>query len=480
MSITFAEIPDSGLRLPDVYVELNDKLASHGLPQTNDKVVLLGQMTSAGTATAGVLKQITSSEDAATAFGRGSILARMAAAALAANPYMAALYALPLADHGSGVAATGSIEVAAASGQAAGTLKLSIAGVLVRVPILATDDDEDIAAAIIAAIALQPDLPVSAAVNGVDAAQVDLTALNDGTLGNSISVSAEDYDGVTLTITAMASGATNPDIQTALDAIFPADVTLIVSAWSDATSLDDLAEHLDSRSDGIEQRPAFGVAMFDGTVSAATTLATGRNAKRLTLAHIEATPSWEPEVAAAYAAIIAGEEDLARPLNSLVLSGVVAPDAADRLTRAEKEVLLANGVTVLDVNADEEVCVRRSISTYTADADGGEDYTLLDIQTLRVADWLRAALRQRFKDKFARFKVAALAHTENTTDPNKIRAEMLDVLYAAEEQLDYLQSVEDLKDFVTVELADGGRVNITIPASVVPGLHIGAIRVDLY
>ena len=230
----------------------------------------------------------------------------------------------------------------------------------------------------------------------------------------------------------------------------------------------------------MEQRGAVGVTAKDDTISALTTITTGQNHPRISYAGLEGTKTWAPEIAAAYAAAIAGEPDLARPLNDVVLTGIYPPLDATRYTRSELTTLLANGVAPLIVNANEDVTICRSIATYYQDDDGQADDTLLDLQTIRVLDFVRKSVKQRFSDRFSQVKIAAVAHTENTTDTSKIKVEILDVLMALE-GVDYIENVDDNKDDVNVErnANNTSRVDCKIPSDVVNGLHVLAARIDL-
>lgn len=476
MSIRFADVPTT-LRKPGSYMELNTSQAVQGVSSTDDIVMLIGQRRSGGTVSARVLTRLLGADDAKDYFGQGSQIHRMALAAFGANPYIGKLYALALDDAGGAVAATGSLAIAASS-LTAGVLTVWVGGDSFELDIAATDTANDIAGLIEDEIDARPDLPVTASVS---TNTVTITARNGGTLGNAIDLdTAYTGTGLTVTKTAMASGATDPTFQNALDDIFAANVTIIVTPYNTATPLGLLVDHLDERSDGVEQRGAVGVAAIDDTVGNATTLCTGLNSGRLTVLNLPGTLTWTPELASAYAAVLAGETDLARPLNGLELKGVHPPDMSDRLLRTEFEALLENGCAVAEVSPMEAVRLVRSVSTRTTNDEGGADYGLADIQTIRVLDELRRALKERVRSKFARVKIADQAHTESTTDPTLIKMELIDVLKSYE-AIDYVEGVDDSTDAVVVERngSDPTRVDCVVPVNVTNGLHILAARIDL-
>lgn len=476
MTIRFNDLP-AEITVPGSYVEINTKVAATGLPATDDVVCLLGQKTSSGTATVETLQTIRSADEAGELFGLGSMLHRMALAALLANPYMSSLKAVALADVGGGVAASGTLTIVVTTVEA-GTLKVRIGADWISVAVAEGDSANTIAAALEAALDDEPNLPVTASVAS---AVVTLAAKNKGTLGNGIDLDWEySTSGVSVTVVAMASGATDVDVQDALDVILQSNVTVLVSAYADATNLGALSDHLVERSDGVNQRGAIGVAALDATVSTAVTRAATVNDGRITLALCEGSPSWTPEIAAAYGAAIAGEADLALPLNQVVLDGIAPPEESDRFIRSEKETLIKGGVTPLEVNADEEVRIVRSVSTKVTDSNGGAYKHLRDIQVIRVLDYTRLAVKAEVDTHFAQVKLAAVAHTATATDPGKIRAVIINTLKALE-GIDYLQNVDDNLDAVVVELNanDPTRVDAVIPGDVVRGLHVKAFRINL-
>lgn len=239
------------------------------------------------------------------------------------------------------------------------------------------------------------------------------------------------------------------------------------------TALTTLRTHLDSRSDSIEQRGAVGVFASRGTLSAATTLSGQLNAGRLVQALLPGTASLSYQLAAAFAAVVAFEEDPARPLNNLSLPGIAAPSIANRLSRTEQEVCLANGVTPLQVGPGEQVQIVRAVTTYTTNQAGSPDIALLDLTTIRTFDYCRKAWRERILLRFPRDK-------RTPEIRRQIRSELLDVAIKLEE-LGIIENVEANKDSFIVEddSQDPNRVNARIPMDVVNGLHVFAGRIDL-
>jgi phage tail sheath gpL-like len=414
--------------------------------------------------------RVFSDDEAAVYFGYGSMVHLMARAAINAYAYLD--LSICAVDDASGgpVAASGTVTIAGTA-TASGSVTLYIGNVDIEVGIESGDTAAEIATALNLEIAKYADLPLTAKVA---AGVITVTAKNKGTIGNQINLSAENTAlGVTATVVAMASGTVDPDIGDALTAIYPEDYTIIVCPFNDATTLGDLVDHLDSVSGPLEQRGAVGVFATTGTLAAATTLAGQINSGRVIGPFLRGTRSISYEVASAFAGVMASEEDPARPLNTLELKKIHAPAIADRLSRTEQESLLYNGVTPLEVGPGEKVQIVRAITTYIHNPEGVDDISLLDVTTIRTLDYVRAACRTRIVLRFPREKLS-------TKTPDKVRAELMDVLKSLE-ALEIVEEVDANADGLIVErdLQDPNRLDAKIPVDVVNGLHVFAGRIDL-
>jgi len=467
-NISFDNIPGS-IRKPGKYFEFNTKLAVRTLPQNRQEVLIVAQRLAAGSVAAETPVVAFSDVEAAEYCGYGSQVHLMARAMIKANPYVA-LTLVSVDDNGAGVAAAGTIQINI-DAVAAGTIRQYIGNDYIEIAVASGDLKADIAAALKAAIDGKPDLPVTAAVV---TDTITLTAKNKGVVGNDIPLSLIAANNcVTATITAMAGGSGDPDISSALSAVFGKQYHKIVVPYGDSTTLTALRDHIDTISGPMEQRPGVGVYAVTGALASATTLAGTINSGRLLGAYLRNTRSLPLEVAGAMAGVMAFEEDPARPLNTLELKGIHAPDISDRLSRTEQESCLYNGVTPLEVGPGETVRVVRAISTYTKDAQGIDDVSLLDITTITTLDYVRKACRERVALRFPREKLSSRT-------PAKVRSELLDVLIKLEE-LEIVEAVMDNIDGLVVErdLQDVNRLDAKIPTDVVNGLHVFAGRIDL-
>lgn len=457
-NISFDQIPAS-IRKPGKYFEFNTTNAVRTLAANSQKMLIIAQKAEDSDAPL-VPVQIYDDATAGALFGYGSQAQLMVQAA------------------GGKLELTGT-----ATG--AGVVSLTIADTSVAVAAASQDTAQNVLDELAAALNAEQSLPVSATVvtpedpdgEGGQVAPppyLTLTAKNKGTTGNKITLSAScTAPGLTATVTKMSGGQKDPDITEALAAVFGADYTLYCLPWAVQEQLTALREHLDKVSGPLEQRRATAWLGSTDTLSLCTTLAGQLNSGRISLACLPGSPSLPETLSAAYCAVAASEEDPARPLNTLVLTGVAVPPESFRLSRTEQEVALKNGVTPLEVGPGEVVQIVRAISTYTRNAAGATDISLLDMTTIRTLDYVARTVKERIDLRFPREKLS-------TRTPPKVRSEVLDVLRQLE-QLEIVEEVEANAAGVICErdLQDPNRLDCRIPSDVVNGLHVFAGVIDL-
>ncbi|HEX2955727.1 MAG TPA: hypothetical protein VHO70_02780, partial [Chitinispirillaceae bacterium] len=206
----------SSIRKPGSYTIIDDSGANNALPSTRQEMVIVAQRLATGTVAKNISKTIANSEQAATYWGAGSIMHRMAMAAFRQNPYLV-LTGCAVDDNAAGVAATATITFAGAA-TGAGSASLLIGNDPISIAILAAMTPAQAATALAAEINKYVNLPVTASAN---AAVVTLTAKNKGTVGNLIgkyNATSSKYEpsisinaaGLTATVTGFTGGATDP------------------------------------------------------------------------------------------------------------------------------------------------------------------------------------------------------------------------------------------------------------------------------
>jgi phage tail sheath gpL-like len=246
----------------------------------------------------------------------------MVRAAIKANPYLD-LTVCALADSTSAPAKR--VETLTLTGPAtsSGVITPYIGNVRIQMGIASGDAAIAIATALVAELAKYPDLPFTAA-QGTEANthEVIFTAKNAGTVPNQIDFAAEIKSvGVTGTFAQTTAGSVDPDIDDALAAVFGEQYHIVATPFIDQASLEALRDHLDNISGPMEQRPGVGIYGYDGALGSCTTLSALVNSGRIVCAYFRGTKSPAYEIAA----VMAYEEDPARPLNTLELKGIAAP-----------------------------------------------------------------------------------------------------------------------------------------------------------
>lgn len=484
--VSFNQIPVQN-RVPFAFVEFDNSRASQGASIQPWKILVLGQKLSAGTATALVPVQVSSEAQAKTLFGTGSMLARMFKFLLANNSVIE-MWAVPQVDEGSGVAATGKLTVTGPA-TAAGTLALYIGGQVVNVAVAASDTADDVADAIVTAINADSSLPVTAAVDGTDANEANLTARHKGVAGNYIDVRLNYYDettptGISVAITAMSGGTTNPSVTAALDAIGDDRYNAIVLPWTDAANLTAIESELADRWGPLTQNDGHAYAAFSGSSADAATLGNSRNSPHVSIAHSYKVPNPPWEVAAALVGQVANSAsiDPARPVQTLVLSGILAPKITERLTQTERNNLLYDGISTLRVGDGGEVRIERVITTYKTNGVGADDPSYLDVETINTLSYLRYDFRTYFLTKYPRHKLASdgtrFAIGQAILTPNLARAECI-TKFRQWEELGLVEGIDQFKEDLIVErnAQDPNRLDIYLPPDLVNQFRVLAAQI---
>lgn len=260
---------------------INITPATQTISNEPQKVLFVGQMIS-GTGTAGELvTNIGNSGEEDAIFGARSMIAQMIRQARTINK-VTQFDAIGLADDGSAVDATGSIAFSGTA-TATGTLTVSVgskANYSVDVAITSGDTATEIGDTLETAFALLTNAPVT----GTNAAgTVTFTAANGGTLGNDYGIKVEgSVAGVSTTLTAFSSGATDPSLTGLFDVIEDERYQTVVYQSNLTTST--LTTELDARFN-VNNDILDGVGLIANTDSLSNLLTAGnaQNSKSLTI-----------------------------------------------------------------------------------------------------------------------------------------------------------------------------------------------------
>lgn len=486
MTIPFKQIP-ANIRVPLFYAEVDNSRANTG--SINQRALIIGQITSSGTATPNVPVICEGVADAATKGGPGSVLHLMVDA-YRQNDTFGEVWLLPLADDGAAVAATGTIQITSAA-TAAGVLSLYIAGVRISQAVTSTQTPAQVATALAATINATANLPVTATVS---TDTVTLTAINKGPTGNEIDIRV-NYGGtaagevmptgMAVTITAMASGATPPSLTTAFANLGDQPFDFIVMPYTDSTSLNAVKSLLDDitgRWSWSRQVYGHAFAAARGTLGALTTLGTARNDQHATIMGFNnsPTPAWIWAAGMAGASAVSLRADPALPLQTVVIKGVLAPPLASRFQLSERNTLLFDGISTFTVADDGTVAIENLITTYQKNGFSQPDNSYLEVETLFTLAFVLRELRTLVTSKYARVKLAAdgtrFAPGSAIVTPKIIKADLI-AKYRELEYRGLVQQGDVFKENIIVQKnpTDPNRVDVLYPAILINQLRIFAL-----
>jgi len=492
MAISFSNIPTT-IRTPGAYVEVDNSRALQGLIQNPHKVLILGQkLAVGGTAVVETLKAITNDNLADGYFGNGSILARMCKTFKENNPNTE-LYAMALSADG-GVAASMHMDVsnameAPAGCSGVGTFYLMINGTEFKYAIASGQSASGIVAGLKALINLDSTLPVVAEQNNlVGESALHLSAVCSGTVGNYLDVRMNYYEGQSanesifsrvsaiISMISMLGGTTDPDLGDAWAVIDDEQFHYIIQPYTDAPNLTEIEAELEDRFGPLIDMQGHGFTAVRGTLASCTTLGNGRNSPHNTIVGAYDSPTAPEEWAAAIGAVAAWNlnNDPARPLQFLKLKDVLAPPIENRFTRAERDIVLYDGIATWITDTSSNVLIERCITTYQKNSAGNPDPSYLDIQTLATLSEIRYQYKVRMENRFItpRFKLAddtfPVQPGSKIVTPKTIKAETI----ALFTDLRNVGLIENLEEFVTniiVErnATDRNRVDVLLPPDLI-------------
>ncbi len=483
--MALGSIPDD-VRCPLVYIEIDNSQALSGAPAQSRKVIVIGHQSAAGAATALTQNRITSDGTAEKLYGKGSMLAEMLKAHRKANSYTET-WAMGLADLTAGAAAKASLTVVGTA-TAAGTLALLINGVSVQVGVNVGDDKDAVANAIIAAIAKYPATQVTASLKTAATDCVELTANWKGVSGNSMDIRLNYYpgeqipSGISVTATAFSGGTGTPDMTAVVAALGDDWYTDIEFGFNDTQSLNTLRDELIVRWGPLKMIEAQLWSAYRGTHAESGTFGDARNDWLISCmsTNIAPQPHWlwaasYGGIASYYLAI-----DPARPLQTLVMPGILPPSKEVRWDMQERNLLLHDGMATHFVDAGGNVCIEREITMYRVNQFGDSDTSYLDVQSPATLGRIRYIIKNRFSNRYPRHKLAGddvldlLDPGQPVMTPKIARAELLDIALT---ELVPAGLVEDFDDYkatldVYIDSKDKNRLNFIVHPNLVNQLRV--------
>lgn len=488
MTVPFNNIPQQ-LRVPLFYAEMDNSQAN-GSASGIRRALAIGQKVATGTALPNVPYIVSSVAQAMALFGRGSMLARMVKA-YRDNDSFGELWCIAAIDAVAGAVAAGTVTVVGTA-TATGTLILYIGAQRVQVPVLLNDTAAIVAASIVTAVTAAVDLPVTAAAA---AGVVTLTAKWKGATGNDItlvdsfagSAGGETLPpGLTLTYAAtLAGGTTNPVLTPVITAMGDDEYDFIFHPYTDSTSLDAFAAELnDTTGRWSWSRQIYGhcYTAQRGTLGALVTAGGLRNDQHHTIAAIDVDcPEPSYEYAAAYAArnAVFINADPARPTQTGVLTGMLAPRAGKKFLFNERASLLTYGIATSYVTVG-TLRVERAVTTYNKNTFGQPDVSYLDSETLHLSAYVLRRLKNSITSKYSRHKLASdgtrFAAGAAIVTPAVIRGELI-AEYKKMEYDGYVENADLFAANLIVErpASDPNRLDVLFPPDYINQLRVFAV-----
>ncbi len=447
------------VKLPEVTSSLLSAAVKAAI--TPQKILFVGQMTSAGTAVDGALNEnILNDNSWDTLFGADSMLATMIRAARKVNA--ATQFDAIALDDAAGTAATSTLAITGGATED-GTLTVYVGSKknnAYTIAVTNLDTPTIIADAIVAAITADTTCPMNA---GNTAGIITLTAVNLGTVGNTIGVAVEGtVGGVSVAVTLPASGATDPSLTAVFDVVGTNRYQSVV--WPYSTNLAVLTDFLDSRFN-VDNNILDGVGFVSITDTLANHLVTLAaensqslciNVDKLQTALSEYKGPAVLEVPVVKAAQFAAIRGLRLTEGASIGSFVITRSARDAFggpalaskpyfntpfpdlelintnmgwTDTETSQLKAAGGWVLGNNrAGNEVIAGEVVTTYKTDAAGNPDPTFTFLNYVDTASNIREYFVNNYRSKYAQFRLTsgALIRGRDSANANSLAA------YAAE------------------------------------------------
>ncbi|WP_181297028.1 phage tail sheath subtilisin-like domain-containing protein [Pseudomonas sp. Q2-TVG4-2] len=483
-NVSFNEIPDN-IRVPGIYIEIDPSKAAGGGAIMERRLLLVGQRLANGDVSALIATRLGSQagDQAAKAFGQGSMLHGMAAAARKADDYVD-IWAIALDDDAAGVAAAGTVTFTGTP-TLTGILALYIGGAQVRIAVVAGETVATLATRLADTINANGDLPVTAsAALGV----VTLTCRWKGETGNDLDVRANYYGeqtpaGLTVAIAAMSGGAANPSIVSVIDAIAGTQYYSIVCPYLDGPNLVALEEEMTDRFGPMEPLTGHVFNAKVGNHAALTTWGNSRNSPHISTfgMYDMPTPPWVVAAVWATVAESSGANDPARPFRSLPLPGVLPPPEKSRFTRPERNLALFDGISTFTVDQGGQVLIETIITNYQSNSFGLPDISLLRLETKWTVDLVRFRFNAAVARDYPRHKLGDVAVPGQAyATPTTVRATLIAeaIKLATEDGL-----IEDVAGFkrdllIKRSTQNPNRMNAVLPPNLVNQFDIFAAAVQ--
>jgi len=392
-------------KVPGVYLQTIFGIGGATFSSIPQYLLVAGFVSADSTITADTeVEDIFTEDDAAELAGPGSQLDLMLRAALSVPGIRIKAIGIGI----SGLTAATATITFGGTWTTGGEWRGRLAGVPLTLGVLATDDVQDVAENLAAYINARDTLPAAAttASGGGGTWVLTLTMKSPGAWGNDVLLWQDDSDlpsGATSAIAGGAAvgngakrfstGAGAGDVTNALATLTSSEQRYfrIAASSNDSTNLEAWRDYLDTKAGPLVGMTEHIVFAGNGTLSAATTLATGLNEQRAEYAWMEDSETPPCAIAAKIAAIRiqAEQTNPNQTYDNVVLRGAAPQtDIGTFPSRPELVAALDAGLTPLKT-VNNQVLIVRAMTTRTLNDLGGVDDGTIDVADPAVADAVR-------------------------------------------------------------------------------------------
>lgn len=486
--IVFESVPTNA-RASGVFVEEKNVVRSFASLIAPQILLIFGQYNSGKSPTDNVPQLITSLEDAWNRYGRGSLLSRLIAKALSGSRGQVDIYAVPLAEIGGGAFAAGKITVSGTA-SANGVLSVAIGDDIYELAVASGATAASVMTALANLINANLDSMFTANYASPD---VDVTCRHRGAFGNDVNIlvspKAKDVvpAGLTVTITQIASGASNPTIATAMGNLGDRFYTAIVCPYNDSTNTGLLRTNWITRASASVKKPYMAFVGFDLTRANYLTELDNHNTQStctLPTFEILLTPGFE------LAAEVAGEfarQQLSapnKPIRNTVLRAAKTRPGFINLTWEQKNQLVNAGGSWFSISEDGSVVLGDICTSRTRTDAGAESYDWLFVETMANLQTKIYSLDQVFSSgKYESAIVVADTDVSNLPYAVRPRTAKQDVIKLIDELWIPFGLSKQRDDIVkniqsNINTGNASRIDVLVPDIMAAGLRIVAARYE--
>lgn len=403
----------SSVKTPGVYLRIDLLGPSSNAGTAALRALLIAPKGSAGNITANTeVRPCFGADDVATALGSGTPGHLASKRFFRRFPLGRLDVAAPTASAGSSATGTQTFSGTATENS---TIRFHIHGRIVEVSWLAGETAAQFVTRAVAAINQNSaDLFVTAAA---DTADIDYTAKVAGPWGNDVRIFVAVYTGgggitISANPAALTGGTTEPSIATVLTLVSTTEYAVIIPCLSNADAADTssssnaerLANHINTFSTGLGALLQKGVVGITGSTANAKAGAIDRNNERVWYPLGRVWDDLPCEIAATEAGEALARASVRANYNRIgtVYDDLYGPRdvVANRLSAAETEDLLNNGVTPLDVDPlTGQRYLVAPITTHST-SGGAPDYRAYHLSDVFAMDAVFGGLRTALKQEF--------------------------------------------------------------------------------